>query len=57
MKQVYLSNSIFFGLTEEAWLIIALAFLGFSAISFFWVWWGGFIRDKQSGKQNQYPWQ
>ncbi len=47
---------IFLGLGEDTWLIIALTFLGLSGVSFLWVWWVGFIRDRQSGQSIEYPW-
>tara|TARA_B100000029_G_scaffold197375_1_gene195456 strand:+ start:184 stop:330 length:147 start_codon:yes stop_codon:yes gene_type:complete len=46
-----------FGLSEDTWLIIALAFLGITGIQFLWTWWGGMIRDKKVGKKIELPWE
>tara|TARA_B100001250_G_scaffold395799_1_gene401111 strand:+ start:400 stop:546 length:147 start_codon:yes stop_codon:yes gene_type:complete len=46
-----------FGLSENTWLIIALAFLGISGLQFLWVWWRDIIRDKKSGKEIELPWE
>ncbi len=46
-----------FGLDENTWLIIALAFLGISGLQFLWVWWGGLIRAKKSEEKVQLPWE
>ncbi len=48
---------LLFGLSEDTWLIIALAFLSLSTLGFLWVWWSGFSLDKQSGKNMEYPWE
>ena len=46
-----------FGLSEDTWLIIALAFLGISGLQFLWTWWGAMMRDKKSGKKMELPWE
>jgi hypothetical protein len=46
-----------FGLSENTWLIIALAFLGITGIQFLWTWWSDIIREKRSGKKIQNPWE
>ncbi|WP_320667526.1 hypothetical protein [Prochlorococcus sp. MIT 1307] len=45
-----------FGLSEDTWLLIALAFLAISGLRFLWVWWSGSIRERQSGKKIENPW-
>ncbi len=44
------------GISQDTWLIIAVIFLALSGIRFLWVWWGGFIKDRKSGKSVEYPW-
>ena len=46
-----------FGFSEDTWLILALSFLGLSGLSFLWVWWSGFIREKKSGVTAKNPWE
>ncbi len=51
-----MNHAFLFGLSEDTWLIIAVAFLGLSALSFIWVWWRDLLRDRKSATKTDYPW-
>lgn len=46
-----------YGLDQDFWLAVALAFLALSAIYYLWLWWGGLIRDRKAGKKIELPWE
>ena len=48
---------LIFGHTIDAWLIYVLIFFGLTALAFAWVWFSGFLDERQSGKSIKQPWE
>ena len=49
--------TMFLGLSQDTWLIVAVSLLGLSGVRFLWVWWSGFLGDRKAGKPVEYPWE
>ncbi len=50
-------NTMILGKDIETWLVYTLIFLGFTLISFLWVWFRALFRDVNSGKSIKQPWE
>ncbi len=50
-------NSLIFGRDINTWLIYVLIFFGLTALAFGWVWFTGFLGERQSGKSIKQPWE
>ena len=50
-------NSLILGRDIDTWLIYVLIFFGLTSLAFGWVWFAGFLRERQSGKSIKQPWE
>ena len=46
-----------FGKNINTWLIYTLIFFGLTSFGFLWVWFIGFLGERQSGKSIKQPWE
>ena len=50
-------NALIFGRDINTWLIYVLIFFGLTFLAFAWVWFTGFLIERQSGKSIKQPWE